>query len=138
MNFLSFSRSAAVGIGVFSVLAALGGIIIGLPIGHGGYIAISCLMAGIALSCAIWWRESKNTGHSNTKQMIVASFALASGLALYANLVWALWALGVPVDIGTVRDGRMAAHYWFGPFTLVYAVICYVVLHRPEETKSRE
>jgi hypothetical protein len=58
MNHLKVSRLVATGIAIFAILAALVGALLGAVMHHGGYIAMSCLMAGIALSCLLWRRES--------------------------------------------------------------------------------
>lgn len=128
MKILQTSRYIAAIAGVFALLTSIGAAFLGSYLHHGGYIALSCFAAGLTLACALWWRESKHEARSLLTHLTAFSFAMTAGLALYANVVWALWSAGVPVDIGTVRDGRMGEYYWLGPFTLVYAVFCYIIL----------
>lgn len=137
MNLLKLSRVAAIFVGVFFALAALGGGLLGLTLKHGTFIALACLSAGVSLSCFLWTRESRYEDRTKLNHALAAGFALTAGLALYANVAWALWALGVPVDIGTVRDGRMGEHYWLGPFTLLYAIACYTALHWPSNPQGK-
>lgn len=129
MKVLSASRKIAIALGVLQVLIVMGGLPIAVELHHGGLVALTCLFAGGVLSCYVWWREAANEDRSRLDHCLAVMTALICGLALYANLTWALWAAGVPIDIGTVRDGRMGENYWLGPFTLVYALACYCLLH---------
>lgn len=137
MNTLKMTRWAAIVVGSLSAIMVPGGFLLGHMLQHGGYIAASSFYAGIALTCYLWWRESFTEGRTLTSHLMAFNFALMGGLALYANLSWALWAAGVPVDLGIVRDGRMGEHYWLGPFTLIFAVFCYAVLHWPKPTSRQ-
>lgn len=124
------ARKAALGLAVISGISGIGGLILGFHFQHGGFLAMACLMTGVALSSGLWWNETRREIPNASLHLLVLSFALVSGLALYANLSWAIWAAGFPMEIGTVKDGRMGEHYWLGPFTLVYAVFCYAMLRR--------
>ncbi len=128
-NVLKTSRKAAVALGILQALIVAGGVPIAIELRHGGLMALNCLFVGGTLSCYMWWREASYEDRSVLDHLLASMTALMCGLALYANLTWALWAAGVPIDIGTVRDGRMAEHYWLGPFTLLYALGCYCLLH---------
>jgi len=124
------SRPIVFTLGAFCGLATLGGFELGFSLWQGDYIAIACLSAGMTLCSYLWLTLTKNKSHKGVEWFCLLCFVLASGLALYSNLAWALWALNVPVNIGTVRDGHMGENYWLGPATLLYAVICYVVLKK--------
>jgi hypothetical protein len=137
MNVLGGSRKVAVALGVLQALVVLGGAPIAVELHHGGLMALTCLFAGGVLSCYVWWREAAHEERSMLDHGLAFVTSLMCGLALYANLTWSLWAAGVPIDIGTVRDGRMGEHYWLGPLTLAYAAVCYGLLHW-REAKSRE
>lgn len=113
-------RKPLIALAVASLLISLGCLITGLLLGDGALNALGCLFSGVTLASYLW--VTKPQGHQT---LLYAVFSLMAGLALYANLAWILWALKLPMDLGTVRDGRMAEHFWLGPATLVYAVICY-------------
>ena len=59
-------------------------------------------------------------------------------MALYANLTWLLWALGVPVAIGTVQNNEMGSNYWVGPVILIFAVISYYFYQWQIKTMKNE
>jgi hypothetical protein len=126
MDGTNFSRCIIAGIGVFFGLATLGGFSLGFTLWNGDFIAIACLSSGVALSSYLWWSLTAKEAPNGLDCIVFVSFVLAAGLSLYVNLAWALWALKVPVSIGTVRDGHMAENYWLGPASLLYTIICYV------------
>lgn len=57
-------------------------------------------------------------------------FAVTVALAVFSNLAFFAWIFGLPLEMGVVRKGKMAEHYWLGPITLVYAVILWGQLKR--------
>ncbi|WKB50532.1 hypothetical protein [Eleftheria terrae] len=110
---------------VFFGLSSTGAFVVGLIGARGDALAWACLSAGIALSSLMWGRYQPSRQDSLLGRLACASFVLCSGLALYTNFAWALWALGMPMSLGAVEDGKMGEHDWLGPFTLAYAAVCY-------------
>ena len=127
MNLLKVSRWISVGIGIFASLAVIGGVMVTAAFQMAGVAALTCLMAGIALTCYIWWRETKHEPQDFFYYLGVFSFAIAAGFALFANLVFAFWAAGITVETGTARNGVMGDYYWMGPVALLYAIFVYAV-----------
>ena len=127
MNLLKISRRLSVGIGIFASLAVIGGVIVTAAFLMAGVAALTCLMAGVVLTCFIWWRETKHEPQDLFYYLGAFSFAMAAGLALYANLVFALWAAGIAVETGAARNGVMGSYYWMGPVALLYAIFAYAL-----------
>lgn len=128
MEHMITSRKIIFSVGLFFGLAAIGGFLLGFTLWQGDFVAIACCASGITLSCFLWLKFVSHFQPKGAEHLSLLSFVGVSGLALYSNLVWSLWALNVPVNIGTAKSGHMAENYWLGPFTLIYAVLCYVVL----------
>jgi hypothetical protein len=61
MNILKYSRYAVLALGVFAALSSMGGFMLGFSLSHGGFLALACLMSGIALACYVWWAMTKET-----------------------------------------------------------------------------
>lgn len=57
-------------------------------------------------------------------------FTVVVALAVFSNLSFLAWIAGLPLEMGGVKQGKMAEHYWLGPITLVYAVIVWGQLKR--------
>jgi hypothetical protein len=114
----------------FAVLEVLGGLLFTAAVVHGGVIALTAFMAGVVVSLSLWWWTSNEAGRGVAHVAARLSFCAVGGLAFYSNVTYVLWAAGVPLDLGIVRDGRMGEHFWLGPFTLAYAVFAFVVLKR--------
>ena len=124
-------RFMALVLGAFIAMAWLGGLILGLTVNDGNMIAQACLFGGVGLSLLLWWYFTGQRENQNLIRVAsVAIFSLTAGLAFYGNLAWILWALGFPMEMGIVRDGRMGEHYWLGPAVAVYAACCYYLLLR--------
>ena len=138
MTLLKFSRITAIAIGIYAALSTIGGLVLGFAVQNGTYIAVGCLMAGVALSCSLWWLFTREKELSVWDVIGRIGFAGSAGLALYSNLAWGLWALGVPMDLGTVREGRMGENYWLGPATLAYAVFCYATIRWPSKKTGQK
>lgn len=135
---LTASQRFVVLLGCLAAVLCFSGFFLGFQLKHGGYIAFGALFGGVTLSCYLWIRTTRTFALKGQLDFLCAlSFVLVAGLALYSNVAWALWAIGVPVDIGTVRDGRMSEHYWLGPFTLAYAAVSYGALRWCCGTSSR-
>lgn len=56
------------------------------------------------------------------------SFALMLALALWSVSTYLLWRLGVDLNIGIIRDGRMAKHAWLPGLTTALACVNYCAL----------
>jgi hypothetical protein len=136
INILRTSRLVALGVGFFAVFAAIGSAFLGAVLSHGGYVAMACLLAGVGLASYLWWREAHRETRTLGNHIVALTFAIAAGLALYANLTWGLWMTGVPMELGTIRHGRMYEHYWLGPLTLLYAIVCYALLRWSESSSK--
>lgn len=126
---LTVGRWIAAAVGIFFGMSAFGGLMLGITTRHGGFLAVACLSAGIALGSGMWWHLSRfPTYRDPLMGLSLISVCLVAGLALDSNLTYLLWGIGFPMEIGTVKDGRMAEVYWLPPLTLLYAVFGYAVL----------
>lgn len=126
---VNVTRRIAAVVGIFFVLATIGGFPLGVVMRDGSMLAIASLSAGIALACGLWWSWAREPILFKDLNVIaLVSTTLTAGLALYSNLSYGIWALGMPMNIGTVANGRMGEHYWLGPLTLVYAVVSYLIM----------
>jgi hypothetical protein len=131
------SRHAAAGLGVVCGLVTLGGFALGLALRHGDMLALSCLTAGLALSCYLWWTwAAEPVLRKGLNLIVLVSATATAGLALYSNLAYGVWIAGLPLSLGTVANGKMAEHYWLGPFTLAYAALNYAMLKRCRKEAS--
>lgn len=130
MIYLRITRALSATIGTLSALAAAGGVLL-YSAGIANDVAAPCFFAGLTLACLIWWHQSQHTARRLLEHLAAANFSAMAGLALYANLVWALWAQGAPVDLELATNGQMGEHFWLGPFTLVYAGLCYLAVRHP-------
>lgn len=129
MPIIRMTRYAAAAIGIFFSLAAIGGFLLGILARNGDFLAIACLSAGVALACALWWFWGQEPIMFKSINLIVlVSATTSAGLALYSNLVYGIWALGWPMSIGTVATGQMKGLYWLGPFTILYALLGYLLM----------
>jgi hypothetical protein len=128
---LTISRHLASGLAVFNALSALGGLILGVQLTDGRFLAVACLSAGMALACGLWWRMAAQAPYVRMmKGLFLAIFCVIAGLAMYSNLAYLLWIAGYPLAIGTVASGKMGENYWLPPATLLYAVFLYMLLHQ--------
>ncbi|MQA40617.1 hypothetical protein [Rugamonas aquatica] len=126
---LTIARRTSAAIGIVFAMSALGGLMLGIRARSGAFLAIACMSAGFALTAGMWWHLSRNPSYRRQFMgLTLLSVCLVSGLALYSNLVYLLWGIGLPLDIGTVKAGKMGNAYWLPPLTLRYAVVCYVGL----------
>lgn len=100
---------------------------------RGAVNALACLIAGVAASfgCLAYYPAAKTPSVQFQRHL----FAVVAGLAVYVVSTWGLWAIGVPIENGTVRRGLMSKHYWLGPAVLAYAVVCWV-LYRAADAKE--
>lgn len=112
----------------FSLLEVVGGVVLSAATLNGQVIALTSFMAGTAMSLGLWWWTRDEAGKGLAHTLARVSFVGTGGLAFYAIVSYAIWAAGIPIELGIVRDGRMGEHFWLGPFTLVYATVCYVVM----------
>jgi hypothetical protein len=122
-----------------ALLEVMGGVILGSYFHweDGRVTALTILFAGAATSLLLWYwsRGVKTNGFLDT--MVRVSFCGCGGLAVYANLGYALWAAGVPLELGVVRDGHMGEHFWLGPFTAAYALFCWASMRYSSRPKTR-
>jgi len=99
----------------------------------GQLFAWGTFIIGLCAGGYTWAHSARwNLSGALMRAMRVVLSAIVA-LAVYSNLSFAVWAAGLPIDLGIVRNGRMAEHYWLGPITLVYAVVMWVMVKRESE-----
>jgi len=49
-------------------------------------------------------------------------------LAVWGEMAYALWSLGVSLNLGSIANGRIHEAWWFGPAGGVFAMIAYGLL----------
>lgn len=123
------ARRVWTGLSAFASIEVVGLVLLapGYP-EPGKLYAIGCLSAGFALASGFLAYYPASRAFNT--QVCRYAFAASAGLAAYAVAAWALWAAGVPIDIGTVRDGQMARHFWLGPAVLAWAVVAWVIYRK--------
>lgn len=126
---LPIIRHVVAAIGIFFALSAFGGLQLGFLLHSGDFFALTCLSAGIALACGLWWRLSGHSAYLRPfKGLFLILYCVTAGLAMYSNLAYLIWIGGQPLSIGTVAAGKMGESYWLPPATLLYAVAMFGVL----------
>ena len=73
---------------------------------------------------------------SGRTRLLCFVFAGAAAAAVFLNLAWCLWAIGVPIDIGAARRGQLNGRYWVGPLSMAYAAICWLFYRRACQQES--
>ena len=105
---------------------------------NGGSITWPLFLACIALGIYSY-RRTDELGRALSQFWRIAmriNFAVMVTLAAWSCSSFALWASGVELDIGIIKNGLMGEHYWLGPFTLIYAVFCYAMLRMQDRKTS--
>jgi hypothetical protein len=128
-HLLIFTRRLTAVVSGFFALSSMGGIVLGTSWRDGAFLAVACLSAGIALATGMWSYLSRNPAYRrHVLGLFLLCVCLGSGFALYSNLVYLFWGMGFPLEIGTVKAGKMAEVYWLPPATLLYAAGAYAGL----------
>ncbi|WP_077034470.1 hypothetical protein [Pelomonas sp. KK5] len=120
----------------FCLCEVVAGALFGAYTRNADVIVTTCLVAGVLVALSLWWSTRDEAGKGLLHALVRVSLATMGGLAFYANLTYALWAAKVPLRLRLIEEGRMAEHYWLGPATLVYAVLCWIALrYRARDNK---
>jgi len=128
-GYIIWSRRAAAMVASFSGLIVLGAFSLGLPLQDDRFLALACLFSGFMLTGGLWWGLAKNQKYiTGSNVILLGTFVVVAGLALYSNLAYLLWALGLPMGIGTSANGQMGHVYWLPPTTLLYTIFSWVML----------
>lgn len=120
------------GLSAFSVLEVIGLVLLASVHPEPGKLyALGCLSAGFSVACGLlaYYPASR----ARDTQVCRYAFAASAGFAAYTITAWALWAAGVPIDIGTVRNGQMSQNAWLGPAVLAWAVVSWVIYRKSAE-----
>lgn len=80
---------------------------------------LACFVAGLGVTCLLL--GASRPGASVFTQALRYMFALNTGAGFQATMTWGLWAVGYPIENGTIQRGLMGTYYWLGPAALLYA-----------------
>lgn len=126
---LTISRRIALGVAIFMGLATLGGVFFSIQTSVDEFISITCLTAGLTLTAFLWWLLAEVEYKSQSAYWIIVNIALIGGAALYTNLTYSLYSLGVPFNnLGATQTGKISEMAWMGPLMLAFAAFNYAYL----------
>lgn len=124
--------------GLVSLMAAVSNMVFGLAFWDGHATAVACALFGSAVVTHAWHTSSDGAGGRPMEVMSRLAYSLSSGVAVYFNLAWLMWGLGVPVALQFLVDGKTAQASWIGPSLLGYSVACYLVMRLTRWASTRQ
>lgn len=104
----------------------------------GHFWAWGSFIVGLMCGGYAWAFTARYSSRSLIDKVMRVGFSANVALAVFCNLAYMLWIAGMPLEMGIVKDGRMAEHYWLGPFTLIYAVVMWFTLNKSSKSQRRK
>lgn len=123
------SRKVAATIGAFCALSAFPVFILGIVFSNGSYLVTSATAAAASLIGFLWCSFAREDCYTEGSRLLaLVAFVLASGLALYLNIIFLLWGAGYELPIAAVRNSAMVDHRYVGPIVLVFTLFAWAVV----------
>ena len=83
------------------------------------------LTSFVVIAAAFYLTKDRLNAESLMVKTLRFVFCILTGLSFWGLSTYSLWLMGFELDIGTVKNGKMAIHWWLPPSTLLWTVATY-------------
>lgn len=92
---------------------------------NGQYVAWTTFLLGLFCGGYSWTHLSRWPAKNLLEKTVNVALSGLVALSAFSNLSYLAWIVGLPLELGVVKDGRMAEQWWLGPTTLLWTVVCW-------------